>query len=133
MKTATPKKPATRKPPRGSGAARPAPAPEAPASAPEQIVGRGPILRLKDLIDAVATLSGEKRQSVRPVVEATLRVLGDALEAGESIVAPPFGKARVNRAKDTASGAMLTVKLKRSGAAKAPKSAEDEGLAEADE
>ena len=133
MKTATPKKPATRKPPRGSVAARPVPVPEEPAEVPEQIVDRGPILRLKELIDRVATLSGEKRQSVRPVVEATLRVLGDALEAGENIVAPPFGKARVNRAKDTASGAMLTVKLKRVGAAKAPKSAEDEGLAAAGE
>ena len=95
----------------------------------------GPVLtvKLKDFIDRVVTASGGKRQSVKPVVEAVLKVLGDALEAGENLALPPLGRARVNRSKTTDSGALLTIKLKRGGAAKTPKSGGDEGLAEAGE
>ncbi len=72
-------------------------------------------LRRKDLIERVAKTSGAKKKAVREIVEATLRVLGDALEAGETLALPPFGKAKVNRHRDLASGEMLTVKLRRSG------------------
>ncbi len=136
MKATKPKKPVTGKPAHGPVAASSRVAghtPEKPADAQPQIIDRSTIVRLKDLIDRVVALSGAKRQSVKPVVEATLKVLGDALEAGENLVLPPLGRARLNRSKDTASGPMLTVKLKRGSAAKAGKSGDDEGLAEAGE
>ena len=95
------------------------------------IANAGPALtiKLKDFIDRVVLISGGKKPGVKPVVEATLRVLGDALEAGESMVLPPLGRIKVNRTKDTGSGAMLTVKLKRTGAAKTAKPDADAGIA----
>lgn len=76
-------------------------------------------LRLKDLSDRVAELAGARKALVKPVVEATLRLLGEALEAGRALNLPPLGRARVSRSRATAKGAALTVKLKRGGAAKA--------------
>ena len=84
-------------------------APEEPANAQPPRIDRSTLVRLKDLIDRVVAFAGAKRQTVRPVAEARLKVPGDALEAGESLVAPPLGRARLNRSKDTASGPMLTV------------------------
>lgn len=90
--------------------------PEAEAAAAVQVLKR------KELIARVTEQSGAKKKDVRAVVEATLKVLGDALAAGETLALPPFGKAKVNRQKDLGEGEMLTVKLRRGGAGK-PKAA----------
>jgi DNA-binding protein HU-alpha len=73
------------------------------------------VLRKKELFERVTEASGAKKRDVRLIVEATLKVLGDALAAGETLALPPFGKAKVNRQKDLASGEMLIVKLRRDG------------------
>lgn len=83
---------------------------------------KGGTLRKKDLVERVVTASGAKKKDVRGIVEAVLAVLGDALHAGEILALPPFGKARVNRQKDTAGGETLVVKLRRG---KAPASAKE--------
>jgi hypothetical protein len=89
-------------------------------------------LKKKELVERVAAASGEKRKSVKGIVEATLKVLGDALEKGEELVLPPFGKAKVNRSRGDAGQKTLMVKLRRGdgpGAAKAAK----EPLADTDD
>lgn len=80
-------------------------------------------LRRKDLVDRVVKSSGAKKKAVREIVEATLKVLGDALEAGETLALPPFGKAKVNRHRDLGTAEMLTVKLRR----KAPRKSTPRG------
>lgn len=70
-------------------------------------------LKKKDLIDRVLLLTGGKKKTVRDIVEATLNVLGDALSKGEMLNLPPFGKAKVSRPSDAASGRPMTVKLRR--------------------
>lgn len=100
----------------------PAPAAAAPVAAPAvEAVVVAPVrtLRRKDLVERVAASSGAKKKAVREIVEATLKVLGEALAAGETLALPPFGKARVNKHRDLSSGAMLTVKLRRKPAGKA--------------
>ena len=87
----------------------------APAGAPATTV----VLRRKELVERVAAASGARKKDVREIVAATLKVLGEALAADETLALPPFGKARVNRHRDTGSGEMLTVKLRRPEAAKA--------------
>ena len=72
-----------------------------------------PVLRKKELFERVVTISGAKKRDVKSIVEATLQVLGDALASGESLALPPFGRAKVNRQKDLASGEMLMVRLRR--------------------
>jgi nucleoid DNA-binding protein len=73
-------------------------------------------LKKKDLIDKVVATTGAKKALVRDIVEATLTVLGDALSKGAMLNLPPFGKAKVSRASDAASGRPMTVKLRRSPA-----------------
>lgn len=79
------------------------------------MVEAAPVLRKKELLERVIKRSGEKKKAVKPIVEATLGILGEALAAGEELVLPPFGKARVNRQKDVGSAEMLVIKLRRQG------------------
>lgn len=86
--------------------------------------------RVVDLVDRVARALGRNRKEVRDTVSATLSELGLALDAGEVLNLPPFGKIRVNRAKTVGNGQTLTLKLRRAnGAAKGA----TEGLVEPDE
>lgn len=90
-------------------------------------------LKLKDLIDRVVEKSGAKKKDVRPVVDATLAVLGEALAAGESLFLPPLGRLRVNRTKELATGDVLILKLKRRGEEKAVSKVRQERLADKEE
>ena len=80
-------------------------------------------LKLKDLIDSVATRTGGKKPEVKAVIEATLAALGEALATGKSLAVPPLGKLRVVKNK----GPALTLKLRLADGAKAA------GLALADD
>ena len=94
-----------------------------------------PALRKKEFLQRILTVTGAKKKDAQGIVEATLKVLGDALSSGESLALPGLGKARVGRQVDQTGGEMLVVKLRRGGAPKpgvAKKNA-DETLAEADE
>ena len=68
-------------------------------------------LRLKELVDRVVAATGGKKKGVKEIVEATLTQMGEALQRGESLNLPAFGKARVTRPATEAGGAM-TVKLR---------------------
>ena len=70
-------------------------------------------LRKKELVERVCEHSGLKKKDVKPVVEATLKVLGDALQAGNALAIPPLGKARVNKQRGTTGDEVLVVKLRR--------------------
>jgi nucleoid DNA-binding protein len=108
---------------------------EAAASAPE--VGQGdaakvivPLLRKKDLVARVVeALDGKKKGAVKDIVEATLATLGEALQKGEALNLPPFGKARVAKQKGEGAESMLTIRLRGAGEKIAPR-APKEALAE---
>ena len=106
------------KPAKPAQNAKPAPKTETDAPADgETLVAV--TLKLRDLIDAAATRAGAKKAQTRPIIEAALALIGEALDRGEALNLPPLGKARVGRAKQVANGAMLTVKLKRGSAPRA--------------
>ncbi len=90
------------------------PLPETAGAAP-RIASVRDTLKKKDLIDKVTAATGAKKTTVREIVDATLSVLGDALSKGTMLNLPPFGKAKVSRPTDAASGKAMTVKLRRSG------------------
>ncbi|PKP71099.1 MAG: hypothetical protein CVT82_03850 [Alphaproteobacteria bacterium HGW-Alphaproteobacteria-4] len=94
-----------------------------------------PALRRKDFLQRVIAASGVKKKDAQTVVEATLKVLGEALSKGESLALPPFGKARVSRQVDTNGGEMLVIKLRRGGTPKPGKGKKsaDESLADTDD
>lgn len=111
---------AARKPPETATEAKPGPRKEAAAEGPSlTVVEMARTLRKKQFIERVVAESGMKKKDVKPVVEAALKVLGEALTRGEELILPPLGKARVNRQKDLGSGEILIVKLRRRGDAAA--------------
>lgn len=76
------------------------------------------------LIDLVVAKSGKKKRDAKPVVEATLAVLGQALSEGRPLDLQPLGKLRVTRTKPLKNGQMLVTRVRRSSWALA----EGEGL-----
>lgn len=113
-------------------AAKPAAAVEggaAPAAKPE----KADSLKKKELLErVVAAIGGKKKAGVKEIVEATLTTLGEALQKGETLNLPPFGKARIAKSKGEGNKSQLTVKLRGAGAKKTGKAAKD-ALAEAGE
>ena len=95
----------------------PVAAPDVTVVAAEPVVA-GPELKKPALIDRVVERSGGKKRDVKPVVEAMLDVLGQALDNGEELVLPPLGKVKVTRRKPLANGEVLTARIRRTGAAK---------------
>ncbi|SPH17432.1 hypothetical protein DEA8626_00950 [Defluviimonas aquaemixtae] len=101
-----------------SDAAKAPDAPSTPASLDRAVataVATVAVLRKKELVERVAASTGAKKRDVKPIIEATLKILGNALASGEQLALPPLGKAKVNRQKDLPSGEMLMVKLRRPG------------------
>lgn len=118
----SPKKPAAAKRPAAKAAAvkaaggKAARAPKAPKAATASTAGGASspgVLKLRDLIERASDASGLSRKETRPVVEALLVTLGDALAAGDTLVLPPLGRVRVSRSKDLDNGTTLTIKLRR--------------------
>lgn len=94
------------------------------------------MVKKKDFVDRVVAASGAKKPVARDLTEAVLKVLGEALSKGESLVLPPLGKLRVARQLDKSGGEVLQIKLKRMSAEAGAKKAEKTGadpLAEADD
>ena len=69
-------------------------------------------VRKNELINLVVEQSGMKKRDVKPVVEATLAVLGRVLGEERAMNLPPFGKIRVVRSKDLERGVIRTLKLR---------------------
>ncbi|EKD60158.1 MAG: hypothetical protein ACD_54C00909G0002 [uncultured bacterium] len=90
-------------------------------------------LRLKDLIERVASASDQNKKDVRLIVEATLAELARALETGESLNLPPLGKIRIANQRSDEAGLMMTLKLRRNTEKKPGKNDDKEALAEASE
>lgn len=84
-------------------------APVAPAQAPDSSL----VIKKKEFLERVVAASGAKKPVAREVTEAVLKVLGEALAAGESLALPPLGKLRVARQLDKQGGEMLVVKIRR--------------------
>lgn len=89
-------------------------------------------LKKKQLVERVAQVVGGKKRDVKDIVEATLTVLGEALQRGESLHLPPFGHAKVARSKGEGKDSSMTVKLRGAGEKVVPKP-KKETLAEAGE
>lgn len=90
-------------------------------------------LKIKDLVELVTAAVGGKKKDVKDIVEATLTQMGLALDRGHSLNLPAFGKARVARQQPAASGAVLTLKLRRVKAGAAGETSGKETLAAAND
>lgn len=72
----------------------------------------GPVMRKKELLDTVVERSGIKKKDAKPVVEAMLEVLGEALGDNRELNLLPLGKVKVINEKDLSNGKMMRVKIR---------------------
>ena len=72
-------------------------------------------LKLRDLIDSVATATGAKKPEVKVTVEATLAALAAALKSGSDMTLPPLGKLRVVKLAEKGGATIMTLKLRHGG------------------
>lgn len=77
-----------------------------------QAVILGPVMRKKELIDTVVTRSGVKKKDAKPVVDAVLAVLGEALADNRELILPPMGRVKVRKEKKLPNGRVLVVKVR---------------------
>jgi nucleoid DNA-binding protein len=92
---------------------------EAPKATPvvvdsPQPVVSGPVMRKKELIDLVVERSGIKKKDAKPVVEATLEILGEALAETRELNLQPLGKVKVRREKLMPNGRVMVTKIRQS-------------------
>lgn len=85
--------------------------PSVVVNAPQPVVS-GPVMRKRELIDAVVAKSGIKKKDAKPVIEALLEVLGSALQDGRELNLQPMGKVKVNREKKMAVGKVLIARIR---------------------
>jgi DNA-binding protein HU-alpha len=89
-----------------------------------------PEMKKRDLLEKVVKRSGIKKKDAKPVVEAMLAVMGEALAEGRELNLPPFGKLKTNRVKETGNARILNCKLRQGGSHEKPGK---EALAETDD
>lgn len=89
-------------------------APAAPATviASAAPVVAGPVLKKKELIDRVVERSGIKKKDAKPVVEAMLAVLGEAINRGDELNLRPLGKVKVTRRKEAPNADVMVCKVR---------------------
>ncbi len=103
---------------------------EGPAVQPNQ----PKVLGKRELIDRVVESSGIKKKAAKPVVEAMLKELGDALSQGETLNLQPFGKGIIKNRKELENAEVIELRLRRSKQARiAAGGAPKDPLAEAAE
>lgn len=71
-----------------------------------------PELRKQEMIDLVVARSGMKKKDAKPVVEAALAVLGEALSEGRELNLRPMGKLKISRREEKANGTVIICRVR---------------------
>lgn len=71
-------------------------------------------MKKQELIQKVVDRSGIKKRDAKPVVEAMLAVMGEALADGREFNLQPMGKLKLNRTKETANARIIIAKIRQS-------------------
>ena len=75
-----------------------------------------PLLRKRELINSVVERSGVRKKFAKPVVEAMIGVLGEALAEGRDLNLQPMGRIKQQRVKDTANARITIAKIRQNKA-----------------
>lgn len=84
----------------------------APVATAAPVAAAPPMLRKKELIDRVVLRSGIKKKDAKPVIEAMLSVLGEALAADEVLNLQPLGKVMVKRTKELPNAKLMVCRIR---------------------
>ena len=74
------------------------------------------VLGKKQLIEDVVARSGIKKKDAKPVIEAMLDVLGEAVAAGKTLNLQPFGKITMQKQNEKASARVSVVRIRQPNA-----------------
>ncbi|MBR9652011.1 HU family DNA-binding protein [Thalassovita aquimarina] len=106
--TTTPKTPAVRR-----AAAKPAAGTPKPVVISETTPVSDELeLRKAELIEMVVARSDVKKRYAKPVIEAALEILGEALADGREMNLKPLGKVKVNRLEQLSNARVLTCRVR---------------------
>ncbi|MEQ8899321.1 MAG: HU family DNA-binding protein [Roseovarius sp.] len=113
------KKPASAKPARAATKPAPGSASAVKADVASEILAEagGEELKKRELIDEVVKRSGVRKKFAKPVVEAMIDVLGEAITEGREVNLQPFGKIKQQRTKDTANARITVARIRQSKSA----------------
>lgn len=92
-----------------------------PRGAP--VAEAGPELKKQELLEKLIGRADVQKKLAKPVLDAVLELLGEALAEGRDLNLPPLGKVKVNRVKDMAQARVIVAKIRQSKA-ESPASAE---------
>ena len=71
------------------------------------------VLQKRQLVSRIAQRVGRGNSEIRPIVEATLAELGEAISAGQTLALPPLGRARISRQRDVSGAEVIILRLRR--------------------
>ncbi len=74
-------------------------------------------LKKKELVDLVTERSDVRKKYAKPVVEAMIDILGEAIAEGRELNLQPFGKVKHQRTKDTPNARITVAKIRQSKSA----------------
>ncbi|MDA7427589.1 HU family DNA-binding protein [Primorskyibacter aestuariivivens] len=91
--------------------------PAAPKPAPVVVTEKTPVtsapdLKKQELLAEVVSKSGVAKRDAKPVVEAMLEIMGDALQDGRDLNLNPMGKIIIKKSKPVSNGTVLTTRVR---------------------
>ena len=75
---------------------------------------RTPELKKRELMDEVIKRSGVRKKFAKPVIEAMIDVLGEAILEGREVNLQPFGKIKQQRTKDAGNARITIARIRQS-------------------
>ena len=70
-----------------------------------------PEMKKAELVNLIVERTGMKKKDVKPVVEATLGALGEAIARGQELNLQPLGRVKVNNTKELAKSQVHSVRI----------------------
>ncbi len=90
-------------------------------------------LKKPELIEAVVARSNVRKKFAKPVIEAMMEVLGEAIAQERELNLEPLGKVKYNRAKEDEKARVLHTRIRQNKPAAPARESGKETLAERDE
>lgn len=73
-----------------------------------------PELKKAELVNLIVERTGMKKKDVKPVVEATLATLGEAIARGQELNLQPLGRIKVKNTKELSKASVHVVRVRQS-------------------
>ncbi|PKQ14017.1 MAG: DNA-binding protein [Alphaproteobacteria bacterium HGW-Alphaproteobacteria-1] len=85
-----------------------------------------PELKRQELLAQVVKRADIKKKLAKPVLDAALAVIGEALAEGRDLNLAPLGKLKINRVRELGNGRVIIARIRQGAAGRAGPDAEDD-------